>query len=681
MKKILISFLFCISAFVAICQDPTSIFKNRIGGIKQASSNSGNKNSSDTTKKKNNNKLDTLGFERRDDLADSITISYRYMDSVRRYGLDSSINDFDNYFPVSSAYQYLGNNGAAAFPLIFKSLVKIGFDAGFLAYDVYKFKLEDTKFYKTNGPFSMLGYQLASGKEQMIQALHTQNPKKNINVGVEYRLISAPGRFLNQNNNHNNIRLFSTYQGKRKRYNASFVVISNSIKASENGGIVADSLLLSPEKKERNYINVLLGNSNSNSPNPFKSGVSTGHIYKERILFYRHSYDIGKKDSVAVNDSTTEYLFYPKLRIQHTLTLQTNTYEFKDNAGDSALYRNSYGLGLKKKIDSFDRYEKWKLFTNDFSLISFPDTKNAAQFILAGISLQTIQGTAKFGAIKFYNAMLHGEYRNRTRNKLWDMILKGEFYLNGNNTGDYNIQAAVGRVLNKKMGAVNLYFSNVNRTPSFIFDARSMFNIDTINTTKKENITTIGGTATNKYLTLSVQNILINNFAYFSNFHKNEQYAKPINILQIMASKKIRLKKNIYYYGDVILQKTDKAAAIKLPLIYTRSRVAYEGSLYKNLLLSAGIEMRYYTAYKANNYAPITGQFTPQDTMVIKNLPDISAFLHFRIRSFAAYLRAENLNTMSFKNGFGFVNNNFAAIHYPTQGFMIRFGIKWWFVK
>ena len=75
------------------------------------------------------------------------------------------------------------------------------------------------------------------------------------------------------------------------------------------------------------------------------------------------------------------------------------------------------------------------------------------------------------------------------------------------------------------------------------------------------------------------------------------------------------------------------------------------------------------------------GQFTPQDTMVIKNKPDIAAFMHFRIRGFGAFLRMENLNTVSFKNGFGFIDNNFAAPHYPTPARLIRFGIKWWFVN
>ncbi len=674
----LLLFFFCVSfSMLAHSQDPTSIIKSRLNG--SGSSNTNYKKGDST--KKTNTKLDTLGFERRDDAADSITISFRYVDSLKRNPLDSSVNDFDKYYSVPSSYQYLGNNGAAAFSLIFKPLLKIGWDAGFHAFDIYKYTIENTKFYKTTGAFTSLGYQLASGKEQMIQAFHTQNPRQNINVGFEYRLISAPGFFITQNNNHNNLRLFSTYVGKRKRYNASFIVIANNIKASQNGGIVNDDLLQDPNKKERYLIPVNVGNVGSYQPNPFQANITTGNVYKEKIFYLRQSYDIGKRDSIAVNDSTKEYLFYPKLRLQHTLTISSNTYNFSDPIADSIYYKNYYNLSLTKKIDSFQLNENWQSIINDFSLIQFPDTKNAAQFFLAGASLQTVKLGSSKGDFNFQQVMLHAEYRNRTRNKLWDILLKGELNIAGFYAGDYNAQASLSRFLNKKLGNVNVFFTNVSRTPSFIFNTNSSFNFNTNSETKKENIIAFGAKSSNSFIEIGFNNYLINNYSYFTNFYKTDQYSKPINILQIFASKKIKVRKNIFYYAEATAQQTDNASPIKVPLLFTRSRIAYEGSIYKNLKLSTGVEVRYYTPYKANNFSPILGQFAAQDTTTIYNKPDITAFINFRIRSFSAYLRAENLNTATFKNGFSFTDNNFAAPHYPTQALAIRFGIRWWFVK
>ena len=683
MRKSIVSFLMLFFCLAAFCQsrpipiDEGAPLKGNFGNNR----NSNRTIVSDTTKKKkSNNKLDTLGFERRDDLADSITISFRYLDSLKRQPLDSSINDFDKYYTVPTSYQYLGNNGAAAFPLIFKPFTKAGWDAGFHAFDIYKFSLENTKFYKTTGPFSMLSYQLAGSKEQMLHALHTQSPKQNINFGFEYKFISAPGYFVTQNNSHNTARFFGNYSGKRKRYNGLFTFITNSIKAADYGGITDNENLLKPEFKKRFAIPVNFG-AGKFSQSPFQSNINRGNTYQEKIFFLRQSYDLGKRDSIAVNDSTTEYLFYPKLRLQHTLTISTNTYNFFDPKGDSIYYKNFYDIAFAKKIDTFNLYEKWKSFSNDFSLIQFPDTKNAAQFIAAGITLQNLETTTKLGKITFANLMLHGEYRNRTRNKLWDMLLKGELYLSGLNSGDYYLQANLSRYLNKKWGDVNLFFINSNRSPSFIFDNGATFNLNNINNFKKENIISFGATASNPFIQLGFKNHFITNYAYFSTRKKTEQYKKPINILQLSASKKIKLKKNIFYYADVTLQQTDNAAPIRVPLIFTRSRIAYEGNLYKNLKLSTGVEIRYYTPYKANNYSPLLGQFSPQDSIRIANKPDVSAFFNFRIKSFSLYIRAENLNTASFQNGFGFVDNNFAAPSYPTQGFLLRFGIRWWFVK
>jgi len=643
--------------------------------IKQIGSRIGN------LKGSGSGRTDTISFEHRNDKKDSIAINYKYLDSIRSIPFDSTINDFDKYFSVPVSYQYLGNNGAAAYPIIYSPNTRPGWDAGFHAFDVYRFTLEGSKFYKTKRPFTQLSYQLASGQEQMIKVLHTQNPKPNWGFGVDYRLINAPGFFVTQNTNHKNYRLFSNYQGKKKRYAAFFIMVGNSIKNSENGGITNDSLLQDPNHKERFTIPVNLGNANLYEPNPFQTSVNTGNIYKDFTVFLRQTYDIGKKDSIAINDSTTEYLFYPKLRAQYSFAYSKYDYFFKDILADSVIYQDWYDITLRRETDSFQVREKWAVISNDFSLLQFPDTKNSGQFILVGAKLENIKGELKNGTQNFYNLVLHGEYRNKTRNKLWDVLAKGELYVNGLNNGDYSAYITIARHLNKKLGDVRLFFKNTNRSPSFIFDNASAFNFNNTSITKKENIISFGADANNRFINLGFKNHIINNLAYFSDYYHTQQSSKVINLLQVYASKKIRLTKRWNWYVDATAQQTDGSAPIKVPLLFLRNRFAFEGIFFKNLNLSTGLEVRYFTPYEAYNYSPVMGQFTTQDTFKLKNLPDIAAFFHFRIKSFTCFIRAENLNTVSFINGFGFTNNNFAAPHYPTQGFIFRFGIQWGFVN
>ncbi len=662
-------------------------------GSSTPSSSSNNK--SDTSKSK---KDKALGFEHR--INDSITISYKYFDSIRIAHLDSSINDFDKYFSLPSQYQYMGNNGSAAYSLVYTPSLKPGWDAGFHAFDVYRFTLGDTKFYKTTKPFTQLGYMLATGKEMMVKATHTQNPKPNFNFGFDYRLIASPGIFASQTANIKNYRLFANYQSKKKRYAATAVIVGNAIKSSENGGIITNSSLSDPATiRARFHVPVNIGNGNPFSGNPLNTTVYCGNTYKDFTFFLRQSYDIGKKDSIAVNDSTTEYLFYPKLRFQHSFTYSSYNYSFSDYANplssnqfgnppaiDSAYFKNFYDTTVKAAFDTLLLIrEKWNVVSNDFSLLQFPDTKNTNQFLLAGVRLENIQGKfyrtdSTYDSKNFYNIVLHGEYRNKTRDKQWDLIAKSEFYLNGLNAGDYSIYAAINRHLNKKLGDINLYFTNVNQSPSFIFNSLSAFNFKNKSISQKQNIISFGANAQNPFFTAGFKNYFITNYAYFSDYYHTAQSNKIINLLQLFASKKIKLTKKINWYATVVLQQTDGSAPIKVPLLYTRNRLAFEGVFYKNLNLSTGLEIKYYTPYKAYNYSPVMGQFAPQDSIKLNNLPTVNAFLDFRIRSFTAYLRTENLNTFDFSNSLTFTNNNFAAPHYPTQGLIIRFGILWNFI-
>ena len=634
----------------------------------------------------------TIGFKHRDDLADSITISYRYLDSLRIIRLDSSINDFNKFFSVPANYVTLGNNGSAGYPVLFTPWLKAGWDAGFHAYDAYRFTIDNTKFYKTTRPFSQLSYLLASGKEQFINILHTQNIKSNWNFGFEYRLISAPGIFQTQNTGHNNYRLFSSYQGKKKRYAAWFVLNGNKIAASENGGIQNDNLLYAPNRENRVSIPVTLGGDVSTSFSPFSTKIATGNTYKDFTFFLRQSYDVGKRDSIIINDSTKEYLFYPKFRFQHTISYTTYTFRFQDTLtnidaakADSAVFKKWYDTSISAKFGlNFFVQDKWQVLSNDFSIRQFPQIKNPAQFIEAGLRIENLKGAFSSGTKNFYNVAVHGEYRNKTKNKKWDAQLNGEFYTVGLNSGDYFANASLTRFLNEKFGNIQIGFQDINRSPSYIFQDQSSFNFKNLSLSKKENIIVLSAAADNPKFKLWFRNISITNFAYFKNYYQADQYSSLINITQIQASKKTQLKllrNKLFLYSDFIVQQTGANSPVRVPLFYTRQRLAFEGVFYKNLNLSTGFDVNYNTPYKANNYSPVMGQFFPQDLTTINNLPNVSYFFNFRIKSFTGLVKLENLNTANFANGFNFTNNNFAAPHYPTPGLIFRLGVRWNFVN
>lgn len=224
----------------------------------------------------------------------------------------------------------------------------------------------------------------------------------------------------------------------------------------------------------------------------------------------------------------------------------------------------------------------------------------------------------------------------------------------------------------------------MNRSPSFIFDSRSSFYLDAPKSFNKENTSHIFGSyfLPKIKLRLSGHYYLISNYTYLANYYQLQQEAALFNFLRVSLEKIIKVGKNWNWYIDLQLQQKTGNVQVNFPFIFTRQRFAYEGNLgFKNLNIAIGTELRYHTAYKADGYSPVLSKFFYQDSLTIKNLPDISFYLHFRIRSFKAYARVENLNTARNNNGFGFTNNNLAAPGYPTPGLQIRLGIYWSFVN
>lgn len=627
---------------------------------------------------------DSIRFEHRDPFSDSVSIRFKYIDSVRSYTFDSSLIDFYIKVPLKSEYVWLGNNGTAATSLFFHPNTSPGWDAGFHAFDIYGFNIEQTRFYNTTRPFTELNYLIGSGAEQFINVLHTQNIRPNWNFAFQFRLINAPGFFKSQGTNHSNLRFNTYYQSPNKRYGIYFIGLRNGLQSAENGGIVSDSFMVDKTGiySDRFNIPVNIGDITGYSRDPFNTQLKTGNKYNQLNLLVRQQYDFGRKDSL-VTDSTVIKLFYPRFRTEHTLQYNTYSYLFQDISPDSVFYKQNYHLDLTD-IDTLRFRDAWKEIINDLSIYQFPDIKNQQQFLKVGAAIQnlSLQRTDLTRDI-LYNVFLHGEYRNRTRNRKWEIEAYGHLYTTGFNAGDYRGYISLERMISSKIGSLQLGFENANRTPSYLLRNTTGFPVITPpGGTNKENITHLFGSMTLPALQMSISGhyYLMSNYTYLKNFLEAEQQSSPFNVLQVRGSKDFRLGKFWHWYADVVLQKTAGATPVNIPLVYLRNRLVFQGQFFKNLNIALGLDSRYNTPYYADSYSPVTGQFVPQDNIRIANLPDIAAFVNFRIRSFSAFIRLENLNTINL-DGFTFTNNNMAAPLYPYQGLLFKVGIFWNFVN
>lgn len=625
-------------------------------------------------------------LKKRNKQEDSITISYRLLQQPVTFLLDSTVDDYTRRFPLKSTDLFLGNLGTASCSLLFSPANRPGFDAGFHAYDPYKFSVEDAPFFQTTRPYTELQYSLGSRIEQMIGLQHTQNINPRWNFFFHYRMINSPGFFQHQRSNHNNFLFTTKYQSQNLRYHSWLILLSNKLQAEENGGLAdtTTQILNDPVYKDRFNIPVHLGGPDNFSANFFSTQIKTGSQYRLSSIVWRNQYDLGRKDSL-VTDSTVVPLFFPRLRLEHQLRLDREQYAFIDKLPAAAYYRTYYNRNIVGG-DTIDYRDRWNRLTNEFSVYQFPDAKNLRQYIKLGLAIELINGTTRGVSRSFFNSRGLFTYRNITKNKKWDLSLEGILYMAGFNAGDYLASAQLQRRLGKKLNSITLAGSNVNRTPSFVFDPRSSFYLyASPSSFNKENNTRLSAQLDlpSWGATLSGSYWLVNNLTYFTNYYQPKQATALFSVLQVSLLKTVKIAKSWKWHTEFYWQQRVGAAQVNVIPFYWRNRIAYEGSLgFKNLNLATGLEWRYRPSYRADQYSPLLGQFFFQNSTMISNtLPDIAYYLHFRIRPFTAFLRFENLNTARSLDGFGFTRNNLVAPGYALNGLQIRVGIFWRFVN
>jgi hypothetical protein len=640
-----------------------------MGGFMQAGANN-----------QSNKKNDSL--QRRDKNADSITIYFKYYNNNSIQKLDSSINDFYVHYPLPWTSYNLGSLGTATKSYIFNANTQPGWDAGFHAFDAYNFTLEQTAFYQTTRPYTEFGYLLGGKGEQMVEVKHTQNKTNQLNFAFDYRFSNAPGNVKNQNANTNNMRITAHFQSKRKRYESFFAMIFNTTASSENGGLVKPVLLDSLSLNDPFELETRLGISGASFRNPFNTSIATGNTYNKNTFDWKQTYDFGQKDSI-VKDTIVTHLFYPRLRLQNEVKIQTSSFSFSDANPNAYNYYQYFGVmyDTAYKVKFTDN---WRILTNEFSIVSYPEKMNSNQFLQVGAGYS--QMTASFNGVDGwdnYDIYGFGLYKNKTRSQLWDLEASGKLYLNGFHAGDFNAGASLFRVLTKKETFVRLSFQNINRTPSLNSIGVTQFPIVGLKSIQKENATILDGIIgnNNSGWNASASYQLISNFQYYATGFKPIVYNKVLNYIRGQIEHRVGLTKHINWYDQITLQILDPNAPVNIPLILTRQRLAFEGNFYKNLFLSTGLEVIYHTSYKADAYMPFTGQFYLQNSYTTQNRPTANAYLNFMIKRFKGYVRLENLNTLLPTSKIYGNSYNFTAQNYPTAGLWLRVGIWWNFIN
>ena len=155
-------------------------------------------------------------------------------------------------------------------------------------------------------------------------------------------------------------------------------------------------------------------------------------------------------------------------------------------------------------------------------------------------------------------------------------------------------------------------------------------------------------------------------------FVKPFQEGGTINILKVKYAKEFKWKgfalNNTVMYQDV----SQANNVLNVPQVVTRNTLYYSNFGFKKALyFQTGVTLKYFTAYNADAYNPVLGEFYLQNQEELGGFPMLDFFINARVQQTRIFLKAEHFNS-SFSG-----NNFYAAPNYPYRDFVIRFGLVW----
>ncbi len=128
----------------------------------------------------------------------------------------------------------------------------------------------------------------------------------------------------------------------------------------------------------------------------------------------------------------------------------------------------------------------------------------------------------------------------------------------------------------------------------------------------------------------------------------------------------------------IIIQHTTNDSVLPVPLVTLQNRLYYHGSWFRRAMdAQIGVDLRYFTRYKAPVLCPATGMFATQQQTGVGNYPWMSVYASFYVRSIRLrfFVQYQHLNHLFMSNNIDYI----AMPNYPTNRDIIRAGVAWHF--
>ncbi|HXH18073.1 MAG TPA: putative porin [Chitinophagales bacterium] len=581
-------------------------------------------------------------------------------ESSLRVSIDTTLHSLHYFDPADAGnflYRNTGNLGSAHFLIVCCPEQQTGLQTGYEQYSLYRFTKDKIRFYRNVRPYTHLTMLIGQRKEQAFGVTHSQNIRKKFNFGFHFMRMAGEGAYVRQQTRHNDIA-FTTLFDSKKRYRLKTLLIFNSLRVEENGGVKNIGIFEDTSFVSKQLVAVELQQAEN----------------KRRDIYFhaRQSWNLGSFSTSR--DTTTADLpvcSNPKWHVYHEIEAGREQYEYNDAQPDSAYYglfyfddsvdndyisksdKLNFGstLGVKKFISRNHVLAISSAYS--FGIIGqdgFPDSR--LQNLEAGISFyKDTSLRISYGASAIYSFL---DYNKD------DLKASAFFTYNFGDAGKIQAEVAYARI-----------------QPAWLYHRFSFGEISWLNDFHKQaGISASLAYHLSKYhFHLSAQLHQIDGLAFWDERRLPAQTQASQQVWVVELRKLFRIR----YFGldnFIRVQLVSDKNFLRYPIYWGVHSLFYERGIFKSKLLTKiGADIRYNSNYKAYGYFPLTGQFHLQDAETLKFYPAMDVYLSFRIQTVRLFLIMNHVNQGMFGN-----KGYFSAYKYPADDRHFRFGVSWMFL-
>lgn len=577
--------------------------------------------------------------------------------------VDSSLSMFEVYqmnFENSFSNNYLTNIGQASQTNLFY----LRHSDRFIFADAHEqYSLSNSKlnYYNTHRRYTNLSYYSNLSKKnnnQVLDVIHTQNINKDLNFGIEYRMISSKGNFIAQNVSNNDVSVQSSYLNHKYSYHANFIY--NSIKNENNGGIDSQYVNVQNISANSEVLPSLLNNSNL--------------ILTTRAFNLLHSYDFSLEKNIndsLITDSLLENSnSHKNLKLSHQFRYDYKRLKYYHTGND--FYENFF----RDTLNTFD--STFTLLLDNNIGLAFTENDSNKLFYLGAFAGAEIENN-------YYYGLANGDFVNSYAlaifklHKIFNIDLYAKYFVSGRRTNDIVFDAQLSKKIMKNYKTV--FSVSHSQLAPYFFENHFYSNNYAWDTSfaKKKTTTSINlKLQKNNNFEIGVNYRILDNYIYFKDTSDNALLnISPFQSTLSVNYYAVYLKKDFIFKRWIIntrfaYQHSSRNEIISVPELAGFISISYLPNIIKGTLKGGpGINVYYNSSFTADAYSPAANLFYRQESMSIGNYPYINFFLKFRLKRARLFFMFQHIN-------FGMQEENiYAAINQPYNKMTFRFGVSW----